>query len=67
MGRVDIIAYPYTLCYTAFQPTHQVLHPCVFRFTFQAEDGIRDYYASRGLGDVYKRQILFDQNSGFVL
>ena len=24
---------------------------------FQAEDGIRDYYASRGLGDVYKRQI----------
>ena len=23
---------------------------------FQAEDGIRDYYASRGLGDVYKRQ-----------
>ena len=23
----------------------------------QAEDGIRDYYASRGLGDVYKRQI----------
>ena len=21
-----------------------------------AEDGIRDYYASRGLGDVYKRQ-----------
>ena len=28
------------------------------RFFFQAEDGIRDYYASRGLGDVYKRQIL---------
>ena len=25
-------------------------------FVFQAEDGIRDYYASRGLGDVYKRQ-----------
>ena len=23
---------------------------------FQAEDGILDYYASRGLGDVYKRQ-----------
>ena len=22
----------------------------------EAEDGIRDYYASRGLGDVYKRQ-----------
>ena len=24
----------------------------------QAEDGIRDYYASRGLGDVYKRQVI---------
>ena len=26
-------------------------------FFFQAEDGIRDSVASRGLGDVYKRQI----------
>ena len=26
------------------------------RFFFQAEDGIRDSVASRGLGDVYKRQ-----------
>ena len=25
---------------------------------FQAEDGIRDVVRSRGLGDVYKRQIL---------
>ena len=25
--------------------------------TFQAEDGIRDSVASRGLGDVYKRQV----------
>ena len=24
---------------------------------FQAEDGIRDFCLSRGLGDVYKRQI----------
>src|SRR5678809_794479 len=32
----------------------------VFRwlfFFFQAEDGIRDFCLSRGLGDVYKRQI----------
>ena len=29
---------------------------CLF-FFFQAEDGIRDSVASRGLGDVYKRQI----------
>ena len=25
---------------------------------FQAEDGIRDFCLSRGLGDVYKRQVL---------
>ena len=30
----------------------------VFRiFFFQAEDGIRDLVRSRGLGDVYKRQL----------
>ena len=30
---------------------------CLF-FFFQAEDGIRDLVRSRGLGDVYKRQLL---------
>ena len=30
-----------------------------FFFFFQAEDGIRDAQESRGLGDVYKRQVLF--------
>ena len=29
-------------------------------FFFQAEDGIRDRSPSRGLGDVYKRQLLAD-------
>ena len=28
-----------------------------FVFVFQAEDGIRDLVRSRGLGDVYKRQV----------
>ena len=28
-----------------------------FFFFFQAEDGIRDLVRSRGLGDVYKRQV----------
>ena len=28
-------------------------------FFFQAEDGIRDLVRSRGLGDVYKRQVLW--------
>ena len=30
---------------------------CDSFFFFQAEDGIRDAQESRGLGDVYKRQI----------
>eukprot|EP00828_Plagiopyla_frontata_P004689 TRINITY_DN11762_c0_g1_i1.p1 TRINITY_DN11762_c0_g1~~TRINITY_DN11762_c0_g1_i1.p1 ORF type:complete len:106 (-),score=20.17 TRINITY_DN11762_c0_g1_i1:67-384(-) len=30
-------------------------------FFFQAEDGIRDFCLSRGLGDVYKRQIVNNQ------
>ena len=29
-------------------------------FFFQAEDGIRDAQESRGLGDVYKRQVEFE-------
>ena len=29
----------------------------VVSFFFQAEDGIRDLVRSRGLGDVYKRQV----------
>ncbi|CUX17936.1 hypothetical protein BN3456_00244 [Clostridium sp. C105KSO13] len=31
----------------------------LFFFFFQAEDGIRDVERSRGLGDVYKRQLLY--------
>ena len=30
---------------------------CCCVFFFQAEDGIRDAQESRGLGDVYKRQV----------
>ena len=35
---------------------------CVF--FFQAEDGIRDLVRSRGLGDVYKRQVVGQQPFG---
>ena len=31
---------------------------CDCGFFFQAEDGIRDLVRSRGLGDVYKRQVV---------
>ena len=33
-------------------------------FFFQAEDGIRDLVRSRGLGDVYKRQMGHSSSSG---
>ena len=37
-------------------------------FFFQAEDGIRDLVRSRGLGDVYKRQmILFPEGTQKLL
>ena len=34
-------------------------------FFFQAEDGIRDAQESRGLGDVYKRQVI-NENPSFL-
>jgi predicted house-cleaning NTP pyrophosphatase (Maf/HAM1 superfamily) len=36
-------------------------------FFFQAEDGIRDAQESRGLGDVYKRQVLYRDKTKRVL
>ena len=43
-----------------------LMQKCVYVvafFFFQAEDGIRDLVRSRGLGDVYKRQIMLDDKS----
>ena len=36
-------------------------------FFFQAEDGIRDLVRSRGLGDVYKRQVLNLSKEGMLV
>ena len=46
------------LCFCIFSisTTSYLYSFCLF-FFFQAEDGIRDLVRSRGLGDVYKRQI----------
>ena len=41
-----------------------VLGVCFF---FQAEDGIRDLVRSRGLGDVYKRQVQYLQRKDGIL
>ena len=39
---------------------------CMVFFFFQAEDGIRDLVRSRGLGDVYKRQIHTDEEAAMA-
>ena len=47
-------------CYVVHQLTCVVsicLYCLLVFFFFQAEDGIRDLVRSRGLGDVYKRQV----------
>ena len=36
-------------------------------FFFQAEDGIRDLVRSRGLGDVYKRQVQIAAEQGGII
>ena len=38
---------------------HFINFPNDTTFFFQAEDGIRDVERSRGLGDVYKRQVVY--------
>ena len=47
--------HAYLLCHVTYLCCELILI-CVF-FFFQAEDGIRDLVRSRGLGDVYKRQL----------
>ena len=42
----------------------ECLRMLYFVFFFQAEDGIRDLVRSRGLGDVYKRQVRRGQGRG---
>ena len=39
-----------------FAVIYTLVFLCFLFFFFQAEDGIRDFCLSRGLGDVYKRQ-----------
>ena len=47
--------YVYELCQT--KKSREECDVVSIEFFFQAEDGIRDLVRSRGLGDVYKRQI----------
>ena len=47
-----------TLQYNQYISSISTKYHHFFPFFFQAEDGIRDAQESRGLGDVYKRQII---------
>ena len=55
------------LCLYLYVVAYWIRVVCSCVFFFQAEDGIRDLVRSRGLGDVYKRQVnakaleVFDQ------
>ena len=53
---VSVNYVPFSVVYVDFYFSLRCV--CVVVFFFQAEDGIRDLVRSRGLGDVYKRQIL---------
>ena len=54
------MCYKLSLISCVMSVAYYMLGMCVvvcFFFFFQAEDGIRDLVRSRGLGDVYKRQV----------
>ena len=56
--------YMISICLWCFSDVGFLVLLCVF--FFQAEDGIRDLVRSRGLGDVYKRQVVVPSGS-FVM
>ena len=47
----------YAVLFDVSECYYRMVVYCVDMFFFQAEDGIRDLVRSRGLGDVYKRQL----------
>ncbi len=57
-----LVALMYSECYVvvridfSYYVSILILKILFIFFFFQAEDGIRDFCLSRGLGDVYKRQ-----------
>ena len=57
-----MIVYRYILCRLIVHDVSlRQTQPTGWLFFFQAEDGIRDLVRSRGLGDVYKRQLQYNQ------
>ena len=56
MRFVETLEYVECLCGSVL--LFCCVYVCSLFFVFQAEDGIRDLVRSRGLGDVYKRQVM---------
>ena len=59
-GSVFLVYLAYKIAFSKNVDKGYKQNPVKFieTFFFQAEDGIRDRSPSRGLGDVYKRQVL---------
>eukprot|EP00658_Telonema_sp_P-2_P041985 TRINITY_DN30085_c0_g1_i2.p1 TRINITY_DN30085_c0_g1~~TRINITY_DN30085_c0_g1_i2.p1 ORF type:complete len:143 (+),score=48.21 TRINITY_DN30085_c0_g1_i2:27-455(+) len=54
---MHIIFFLYSFILNVYHSTFIIILFLLSFFFFQAEDGIRDAQESRGLGDVYKRQV----------
>ena len=57
---IDVLYAYMMVCYVLYAGCDDIIVLICFVlvfFFFQAEDGIRDLVRSRGLGDVYKRQV----------
>ena len=54
MSVVRVVYCVHVVVWCEAELRYRVCSEC---FCFQAEDGIRDLVRSRGLGDVYKRQV----------
>ena len=63
IGSITIVC----ITYYQYESAMIVVFFFFYFLFFQAEDGIRDLVRSRGLGDVYKRQMLHLTTDSFML
>eukprot|EP00658_Telonema_sp_P-2_P084570 TRINITY_DN9423_c0_g1_i3.p1 TRINITY_DN9423_c0_g1~~TRINITY_DN9423_c0_g1_i3.p1 ORF type:complete len:137 (+),score=24.32 TRINITY_DN9423_c0_g1_i3:25-435(+) len=62
---IYVLRYQYSLLYYFKRLVSNSILIIFFFFFFQAEDGIRDAQESRGLGDVYKRQVWLERTAWY--
>ena len=61
---MSLVSLSFSLCCLFYCVSLPGVFCLFFVFFFQAEDGIRDLVRSRGLGDVYKRQVPSSATAG---